>query len=698
MALGALIFLVPSALRLTDVGFKNDQFYQISAAREILRGGLPYRDFYDQGLGVQLFLSAGAMAATGGTLLGEALLGVLLLSLATLYGYLLARQASGSTLVGLAASALIVAGTLRSFQHYKLLVPLVVLGIMWRYAETRSRRDLAILGLATAVGGLMRYDLAVYVSAGVIIFLAWLHFHDGLLAMMRRGALWGAWVLLGLLPWLAYIQASGGVVGYAQELISISLRLSRQEPFFQILHNRPPFGIDLSLPMVTIEPPTPAPRAGVNIRWARSTSDETRARLVERYSLEEAAKIADRSWKYFAADTSRGTLEAIVTDPAVEDTYGVDRRWYFLTEPPREPPLESWRRAVPLLRMSLLPGVFTVQNGTAWLFYLFHAMPVVAVGVLVSQRCAKSQREIGAFASTGKVVAVVALSAVATPILVRPTLELRLLDAVGLAAVLGAWLVGQGLGLRVYGADSPKLAAARGSRSAWRLWTLARISVVLLLIALTWISLTRITDFGRHLEQSGFYEGPAAVAERITRVTRGLHTSPPLEAWAPEGVEGGRALARYVNECTASTDRLLVLAYQPQFYYYTDRGLGTRYLIVRAGWWASDDDQRRAVDMLQARSVPIVLWDQKSYGEVEENFRILTRFLEERYFLVREDGFGDDSGFTWRVLVNREAVPVCAHPGLGLPCFVRGTAATAHDAAIQDSVLADSVPVLRLPG
>ena len=61
-------------------GFENDEFLVISRAAAMLRGELPSRDFADFGAPLSYVATAVAMRATGGTLLGHALLSVLMLA------------------------------------------------------------------------------------------------------------------------------------------------------------------------------------------------------------------------------------------------------------------------------------------------------------------------------------------------------------------------------------------------------------------------------------------------------------------------------------------------------------------------------------------------------------------------------------------------------------------------------------------
>ena len=76
-----------------------------------------------------------------------------------------------------------------------------------------------------------------------------------------------------------------------------------------------------------------SPLAMVHVRWANITEAD-RLALEQRFRLTEAAPLAQGLWAYVPADTSSATLRAIVTDPSVIDTDGINRRTFAIADNP----------------------------------------------------------------------------------------------------------------------------------------------------------------------------------------------------------------------------------------------------------------------------------------------------------------------------------------------------------------------------
>ena len=72
---------------------------------------------------------------------------------------------------------------------------------------------------------------------------------------------------------------------------------------------------------------TPQPQ--VHIRW-RGISDEDRIVREQRFGLTEPARLDGGEWSYVPTDTSPERLLAILTDPAVADTNGINRRTFAI--------------------------------------------------------------------------------------------------------------------------------------------------------------------------------------------------------------------------------------------------------------------------------------------------------------------------------------------------------------------------------
>jgi hypothetical protein len=64
----------------------------------------------------------------------------------------------------------------------------------------------------------------------------------------------------------------------------------------------------------------------INVRWAQSVTSNERLMLEQRYGLERPRALEDRTWRYELADGTQANLSALIRDPRVSDTAGLDRQ------------------------------------------------------------------------------------------------------------------------------------------------------------------------------------------------------------------------------------------------------------------------------------------------------------------------------------------------------------------------------------
>jgi hypothetical protein len=76
------------------------------------------------------------------------------------------------------------------------------------------------------------------------------------------------------------------------------------------------------------------PRHAANIRWAPGVTDTDRRAREQQYRLREGVQQEGRTWRYILGDVSEENSVALITDQAVEDTSGLDRRTGALVERP----------------------------------------------------------------------------------------------------------------------------------------------------------------------------------------------------------------------------------------------------------------------------------------------------------------------------------------------------------------------------
>lgn len=208
----ALSFIVVWAFRWLSMGaLENDHFVALARAHQLLHGDWPIRDFADPGQPLTYLLSAGAAALFGATLRTEVIVAITLVSLAAALTYGLAARASGSLLIAAAAVAVEVAAAPRLYNAGKILIPLAAVGLGWRYADSPSLGRLIALAAWTALAFLWRHDFLVYVTVPTIVLLALAHERQ---QAIRLSSIYLIAALAFLLPWFAYVQWAGGIVGY----------------------------------------------------------------------------------------------------------------------------------------------------------------------------------------------------------------------------------------------------------------------------------------------------------------------------------------------------------------------------------------------------------------------------------------------------------------------------------------------------
>jgi len=208
------VFFAAWAFRFLTTGtLENDHFVSLARAHQVLHGAWPVRDFFDPGQPLAYLMSAGAAIVAGPSLLTEVALAVSILALAASLTYVLARRASGSGLIALAAVGLELAAYPRLYNAGKLLIPAVAVWLGWRYADRPSAGRLAVLGAWTAVAFLWRHDFAVYIGAPTLVLI--FYEHAGSLPLAGRRALeYVAWCIACLIPWAAYVQWAAGLGFY----------------------------------------------------------------------------------------------------------------------------------------------------------------------------------------------------------------------------------------------------------------------------------------------------------------------------------------------------------------------------------------------------------------------------------------------------------------------------------------------------
>jgi hypothetical protein len=300
-----------------------------------------------------------------------------------------------------------------------------------------------------------------------------------------------------------------------------------------------------------------------------------------------------------------------------------------------------------------LPGLdlaapFSGESRLLVTYYAFWAVPAVAAAAWLARvarpaaRLGPSDRAAGA--------ALLAMAILANLSFLRANLAERFGDAAAPVVLLAAWTAGT--------------AAAWTSPAARAVVALIPAILLVQLFAAAYA----FSDVRRELDTSGLSDSWGKVVRRYAAVRDELRGLPPAAWQAPADQSGVLSAARYVADCTASDDRILVTGATHEVPVLARRRFAAGQAMFKLSLYTSERDQQRALARLGQQSVPIVLADARDFdGGFLSDYPLVAGYLAERY---RAAGTIDvDEEPRLRVFVDARRQPARRDARLGLPCF-----------------------------
>ncbi len=605
--LGSFLFAFTAALH-------NDHFDRIVHARQVARyGELPFRDFFDPGYFMTEFVSAGLQLLLGDSLLGDVLLDASFIATGTAIVLLLARRISGSLLVGCAASVLALLCVPRLYDFDKVLFyPLGVL-LCWRYIERTTPANLWMLGAGVVGGALFRYDTGLYIGAAAVMAVTVVHWREWRITAQRL-ALLAATVACAALPFLVFVQITGGLGHAADQIATYAIREGARTRIS-------------SPPRFSLRQPITLP---IRVRWAPSVDDAQRRELAEVYTLRDEIATGDpgdRTWSYRLDDASAENIRRLISDPRVEDTHGIDRLQAALPTGPASTPgglAERW------LGFRLLPGAWTAANAVAFVYSLLFALPVLGVLALLPA---------AARPHSARILSLAVMCLTLNVFILRDPVSARIGGLAGPAAVMAAWVAARAWRSRNGLARAVVMAAA-----AVAVWAVS--------VAADWQNELRSGRMSWERARSHFRAVATPAGETM-----------PYGPWL--------GMVTYLRECTNPRDRVYASWFVPELYFYAQRGFAAGVSVTFGGHWSEPRFQQRMMEILAAQSVPVVLLHVPSYEDFQKTYPAFDRYLQTRYDVAGDTHFGDsDAGpGGYRVLTDRNRVASGIHSATSMPCF-----------------------------
>jgi hypothetical protein len=645
IVLATTIAVFAFGYRFFSLELTNDDYLFFAIGRQIQHfGDWPVRDLAEEGDPLHNVVSAVLQSVFGYSLAGEAFFDLAMLSLAAAVTFLLAAAVSESMAIGIAVTILVVLFAARLYDYPKAVMLAVGLWLCFRYIDRPSRLRAALMGIATGVAFLFRHDFGAYLGlASLAVLVAQVVTRS--VATAGIGA-YAAALAVSVIPFLAYVEIHGGVRAY---VAMVSGFIQREVGRDRDPH--PAMAFDLSRPLWEQAPGFP-----VKVRWAGEFDASVRSDIERRYALEDGRQEDGRTWTYTLRDQRPDNLRAIVLDPHIEDTANIDRTVATVIQ---ESAVQRIRRA--LRRppaVAIAPGVFTLNNAVAWLYYLFISLPYVAVAALGLARL----RGKAVPTVWMKVVTTALVAAAAAPLWLRGNLyrSSRLADLAVPAAVLGAFLLARGF-------------QPRGRRFV----TICLVTTALACYFVTAGSIVSFAQVKRGVDDALVaFDGGTRHAEIERRLTE-LLASPPSLEWVSRET-GMRGAVEYLRNCTAPDDRVFVYGFYPQLLFFSGRGSAADRMVILRGFFTRPEEQQRTIDAIGRSHPPVVLIDVNAAGRpdggrlIDATLPLIDRYLSQRYVSAGVTSFGASTDAEFHVLVDKQRVPTGTYRPFLLPCFVPG--------------------------
>ncbi len=573
----------------------------LSEGMALLAGDHPYRDFFESGTPAGAYLSMAAQWLAGYRLIGEFLVHWMFITAGVVLSFHLGLRLSRSIVASLAtlAVALLLLSTTPSYHYTKLIVFPVALWCAWRYADQPGAWRAAALGCAGAAGFLFRHDYGLYIAETAIA--------AGMLvcaAMPPR-----AWAGIAVRHTSAAILAAAVVLAPWAVAVGTTEGLAPYTEARLQMYEAPPGFVYRTLlhinPWRDLRAQPPAPTPGVvAFIWNSGRVDAARQRQLEaKYALRQLPERDEQGRLQYAVQDMFDT-RLFELDPYINDGRGFE--WDRLEE----------------IRL----GLPAPDNALRWLTQVMLAVPLlfIAAGGLMLWRARTAagvrdvERDVARSDGRGLLLAGVLLVVIDLSLFRQPSYLVVVAPLT--LAVAGRFL-------------------ARGV-AALRLAAL----VVLLLTGYAAVVWTR---------EAPMYE-PARLSERTSEAFTRLMASPPAAA--------ANATFRYLYECTAPGDRLLVTGSTPfDVNYYTERPFAGGHVLWHFAWRSDPAREAESLALLARQRVPF------AFSTTDPLLADFKRYPRIYQYLV--ENFRAVDGYDGKLFVNTALQPVRRLGPQNLECF-----------------------------
>ncbi len=144
-----------------------------------------------------------------------------------------------------------------------------------------------------------------------------------------------------------------------------------------------------------------------------------------------------------------------------------------------------------------------------------------------------------------------------------------------------------------------------------------------------------------------------------------LMSSPPIDYWQKRNPEVTLRLAAYARECVPESERILVLWFAPEIYYYSDRLMATRHAFFLSEFGNLPAERDMEIDKIRRRPPAVVFTRAKSERPVSKAFPQVMDLLARDYHVAGSVKDEDP----YQILVRTDRTPVREYGAERWPCY-----------------------------
>jgi hypothetical protein len=617
----------------------NDDFMHRAYALQLLAGDWPIRDFFDYGMVLMYVTSALAQMVFGYRLLAEAIVIGLVVAVSTFLVFDLVRRLTASTAAASLSAVLFVVAMPRGYGYPKLIVYAVAAVLWWRYVWKPAPSRAVALGVWTAIAFYWRPDHGAYVAIGVT--LAMIAAHGASVHTLKECVRAGLVTIALVAPWLVFASVQmNGLGPFVQSGMTAAVE---EHIAGQTMPRWPLFRLSDLVSVDRRELYAPS----IGVRWTRDSTPESRQQVLDRYGLTVVSTRDEVSQTARVSERTIDAVRALVAEPIVEDTDGIDRG---AAQIPESTWPTSQRRRFDhwWLRLHVLPTLSKPVEGGEVATILLFALPLAAIALVIPLR-----QYLPAVVAAGPLIGFATFALIVDLGVLRAPFHVRVGDGIVLPGIV--------MGILVMVA----LRATRDSRAPARWLTRGAIAVVVLLM------MRSLAGAGQSAERVSWVAGEWESVDRSRgaweEVSGRLMSSPPIEYWRNRNPEVTLRLAAYSRECVPESERILVLWFAPEIYYYSDRLMATRHAFFLSQFGNLPSERAMEIDKLRRWPPTIVFTRATAQRIIRQAFPQTIELLERDYHVAArvEDADG------YLILVRNDRASVHDYGTDRWPCYRR---------------------------